>query len=183
MRLLIAIVGISIAASSAAEQKSSEQQIAETLRALPEALRDGAAVIGYDSNGESTVLRAGSNEMICWADDPNLSDARGRFYVNCFPKSLEAFENRRSELSVDTEEALWKILDAEVKSGKLNVPKFAVRYTLRAHSAEAALHLTVIHMPYATAETLDGISTEPSNTRPWLMSADTVGAHIMLPGL
>lgn len=183
MRLMIAIACICVAAPSAAEQKSAAQQVAETVRALPEALRDGAAVIGYDSKGERTLLRAGTNEMICWADDPNLSDARGRFFVNCFPKSLEAYEDRRSELSSEAKETRLKILEAEVKSGKLAIPKFSVRYTLRAHSAEAALHLTVINIPYATAETLDGISTEPSNIRPWLMSADTVGAHIMLPGL
>ena len=183
MRLLIAFISISFTVSFAAEQKSSEKQIAETVRALPEALRDGAAVIGYDSKGKRTLLRAGTNEMICWTDDPNLSDARGRFWVNCFPKSLEAFENRRRELSSEEEEALWKILDGEVKAGKLKVPKFAFHYTLRAHSAEAALHLTVIHIPYATAETLDGISTEPSNIRSWLMSEGTVGAHIMLPGI
>ena len=52
MKLFISIVVISIAASSTAEQRSQQQQIEETLRALPEALRDGAAVIGYNSNGE-----------------------------------------------------------------------------------------------------------------------------------
>ena len=68
--------------------------------------------------------------MICWADDPNLSDARGRFFVNCFPKSLEAFENRRSE--VRSEPTRVEILEAEVKLGKLDIPEFSVRYTLRA---------------------------------------------------
>lgn len=60
-------------------------------------MQDGARVIGYNENGERVVLREGTNRMICWADDPNLSDARGAFFVNCFPKSLEAFENRRQE--------------------------------------------------------------------------------------
>lgn len=46
-----------------------ELQVRETLRALPEALREGATVIGYE-DGERRVLKAGSDEMICLADDP-----------------------------------------------------------------------------------------------------------------
>ena len=183
MKLTIAIACVSIAVSASAEQKGPEQQIAETVQALPEALRDGAAVFGYDSKGERTLLRPGTNQMICWADDPDLTNALGRFFVKCFPKSMEAYYNRQHELSSMETQARLKMLEAEVKSGKLTVPGFGARYTLRGASAGSAMHLTTLQIPYATAETLDGISTEPNNSRPWLMWEGTVGAHIMLPGL
>lgn len=56
-----------------------------------------------------------------------------------------------------------------------------MRYTLRGHSAEGAVPLAVLHVPFATAESM-GLSTEPDHYRPWLMAESTVMAHIMLPG-
>jgi len=178
MRFSFGILLIGFAATATAQEKRPEQQIRETLRALPEALRTGATVIGYE-DGERTILKAGSGDMICWADDPSLSDARGAFFVNCFPKSLEAFEKRRAELASNPD--LLDVLRSEVENERLKVPKMAIRYTLRGHSAEGAVPLAVIHVPFATAEST-GLSTEPDHFRPWLMMESTVMAHIMLPG-
>jgi len=161
-----------------AQTPSPEPQIQETLRALPEAMRAEATVIAY-LDGERVVLKAGSGTMICTADDPDTSDARGAYFVNCFPKSLEAFENRRAELGANPD--LLEILRSEVESGRIKLPKIAMRYTLRGHSAEGAVPLAVLHVPFATAESM-GLSTEPDHYRPWLMAESTVMAHIMLPG-
>lgn len=57
----------------------------------------------------------------------------------------------------------------------------AMRYTLRGHSAEGAVPLAVLHVPFATAKPM-GLSTEPDHYRPWLMAESTVMAHVMLPG-
>ena len=178
MRLFIGALLILVGGVGSAQEKSPELQIREALRALPEALREGATVIGY-TDGESRVLRTGPGEMICLADDPTLSDARGAFFVNCFPRSLEAFENRRAELGADPD--LLEILRSEVESGRLKVPEMAIRYTLRGHAAEGALPLAVLHVPFATAQST-GLSTEPDHFRPWLMNESTVMAHVMLPG-
>lgn len=144
---------------------------------MPEALRGGATVIGYDQSGDRVVLRNGTNDMICWADDPNSTDDRGAFFVVCFPKSLEPYMNRMRELGPEGNATVA----SEIKSGKIAMPKFAIRYTLRGHSPEGALPLSVIHVPYATPE-LSGFSTEIDNFRPWLMWAGTAHAHIMVPG-
>ena len=178
MRIFIAVILISLAGVGNAQENGSELQIRDALRALPEALREGATVIGF-VDGESQVLRAGPGEMICWADDPGLSDDRGAFFVNCFPRSLEALENRRAELGADPD--LLEILRSEVENGRLEVPEMAIRYTLRGQSAEGALPLAVLHVPFATAQST-GLSTEPDPFRPWLMSEATVMAHVMLPG-
>ena len=167
--------------SSTQQVKSPEEQIVETLRALPEALRDGATVIGYNQAGERVVLKKGTNDMICWADDPNSSGARGAFFVLCFPKSLEPYIERSRELALAGVSDVKGVLTSEIESGKLAMPKLAVRYTLRGHAAEGALPLTVVHIPYATTEST-GLSSELDNFRPWLMYAGTPHAHIMVPG-
>ncbi len=176
--LLIAI--ILIASSQVYAQKSAHEQIHEALSALPEALRAEATVIGYSSSGERNMLRKGSNGMTCWADDPrpNLDEP---FYVLCFPKSLETFFERNRELKESGVENRSEILEAEIESGKLVLPAMEIRYTLRGQKFEEALPLTVIHVPYATAEGT-GFSAQIDHFRPWLMLQGTPFAHIMIPG-
>src|SRR5690606_15415470 len=69
---------------------SKEVQIKSALLAAPEGTRDGAMVYGFSNQGEFTVLREGSNDMICLADDPNSPG----FSVSCYPKELEPFMER-----------------------------------------------------------------------------------------
>ena len=161
-----------------AQEKEPEQQIRDTLRALPEALRNEATVIGY-RNGERTVLRTSIGNIICWADDPERVDNRGAYFVNCFPKSVQAFEERRAELA--SAPGWIEVLEKEVESGNIELPTIAMRYTLRGASAEGAVPLGVLMVPFATAHTM-GLSTEPDSFRPWLMMEGTVMAHVMLPG-
>ena len=148
MRRLVPILILSLSSICSAQEPSREQQLAETLRALPEALRDGATVFGYE-NGKRKVIREGSGSMVCWADDPTVSDARGAFYVKCFPKSLQAFIDRFEELRGKPDQLA--LLEAEVKSGRLPMPEIAMRYTLRGAAAEGAVPLGVLHIPFATA--------------------------------
>ena len=61
------------------------------------------------------------------------------------------------------------------------MPDIAIPYTLRGHSAEGVLPLTVIHIPYTTAEST-GFSDEIDNFRPRLIWGGTAHAHIMVYG-
>ena len=79
--LLFAFVGL-----APAQEKSVQQQVAEALMPLPDDLRAGATVIAYVSAGEKTVLREGTNHMVCIADSPEEG-----FSVRCLPKNNEAF--------------------------------------------------------------------------------------------
>ena len=157
-----------------------ERQIDETLRALPEALRTEATVIGYNGSGERTMLRKGSNGITCWADDPepNFDEP---FYVLCFPKSLEQFFMRNDELKRAGVTDRTAVLEAEIESGKITLPDFEIRYTLRGQRYEEAMLLTIIHVPYATSEGT-GFSSKLDHLRPWLMMEGTPFAHIMIPG-
>lgn len=181
MRYIFTFLLLIVTSQAYTQVKDAEDQITETVRALPEALRDGATVIGYNQTGERVELRKGTNDMICWADDPNLSNDKGRIYVVCFPKSLEPYLTRIRELRINGVSNVYDSLASEIKSSKIDMPKLAVRYTLRGHSPEGALPLTVIHVPYATTEST-GFSSEIDNFRPWLMWAGTPHAHIMVPG-
>jgi len=171
---LVAAAGVVIA------QDDLERQVRESVRALPEALRAEATVYGYDGSEERVLLKKGSNGITCWADDPkpNLDEP---FYVLCFPKSLQQFFVRNYELKRDGATNRAAVLEAEIDAGKIVLPKFDIRYSLRGKRFQEAMPLTIIHVPYATAEGT-GFSAEVDNYRPWLMREGTPFAHIMIPG-
>ena len=171
--LLLVVVGV-----AHAQEKSVEQQIAEALMPLPDDLRAGASVIGYDAAGKKVVLHQGTSNIMCTADSPQEG-----FSVRCFPKVLEGYRTRVAELQAEglTEDELRDTINAEVISGKVHVPDRAVTYTIRGAGLQNALPLTTVYVPGATSEST-GLSTTPSPYRPWLMFAGTQVAHIMIPG-
>lgn len=179
MRWILVAV-LLLGGSQVPSQKSGNQQIREAIRALPEALREGAKVVGYAESGERVTLKKGSNGMTCWADDPRPNSDEP-FYVVCFPESLERFFKRNRDLKEGKVPNRRKVLTAEIEAGKIPLPEFAMRYTLRGQIFEEALPLTVIHVPYAKTDGT-GLSSEVDNFRPWLMWAGTPLAHIMIPG-
>jgi hypothetical protein len=148
---LTSIILLLLICSTINANEDPERQIAESLRALPEGLRANASVIGYDESGERVPLKKGSNGITCWADDPspNLDEP---FYVLCFPKSLEQFLTRNDELKRAGVIDRSAVLEAEIELGKIELPKIDIRYTLRGKRYEEAMALTIIHVPYATAE-------------------------------
>ncbi len=176
MRSIFVLTAILLAAIATHADESAEERIVQAVAALPEALRDGATVLSFDENGDSSVLRQGTNYMICWADEPTE-----RFIVSCFPKSKEKFEVRKRELRAGGAEDWRDVLNREIRSGKLPLPDGAITYTLLGSRFALALPNAVIHVPYATPEST-GLSTQPDGFRPWLMRPGQPRAHIMLPG-
>jgi hypothetical protein len=161
-----------------AEEKSVEQQISEALMPLPEDLRSGAAVIGYNAESEEIMLRRGSTDFTCTADSP----AAG-FFVACFPNIVGEYRSRSAELLATgiPENEYRDIVSAEIDAGTLLVPDRSVIYYLSGPNLENALPLLAIYLPGATADST-GLSTMPNPFRPWLMFAGTSAAHIMIPG-
>lgn len=189
MRILILLsllMLISVAAVAQTAVSSAADQIAATIQAAPEEMREGAAVLGYGTDGKLTELRKGTNELICLADDPKDT----RFSAACYHKDLEPFMARGRELAAQgiaggarNENYRWK----EIKEGKLKMPKEPrMLYVLSGKSYDAATGKVidgsvrwVIYVPYATAEST-GLSTKSKRGEPWLMDAGTPGAHIMI---
>lgn len=180
--LLIFIKGFS------QEIPSKEVQIKTAVLAAPEEKRAEATVYGYDSNGTFTVLRKGSNEMICIADDPNSPG----FSVASYQNDLEPFMVRGRELKKEGKsfQEIFDTREAEAKSGKLKMPKDgATLYVLTADEenyspATGEVSDTylryVVYLPWATSEST-GLPLKPSAPgMPWIMDPGTHRAHIMI---
>jgi len=186
MKTIIVVSTILLASTlTAADVPSPEAQIASAVLAAPSELRDGAAVLGYNPQGEVVKLREGKNELICLASDPS----RTSFSVACYHRDLEPYMARGRELVAQRitgpkrNEIRWK----EVADGKLSMPRAPrTLYVLTGSGFDSssgkvkdAYLRWVIYVPFATPEST-GLSTKPSDSAPWLMSPGTAGAHIMI---
>ena len=167
---------------------SADVQIKTALLAAPSEDRENAMVYGYSESGEFTILRKGTNEMICLADDPKQSGLN----VSCYHKDLDPFMARGRELKKDGKsfQDIFDMREEEVKAGKLKMPEQPS--TLFVYSADDANYdrstgdvkegylRYVIYIPYATAETT-GLPLKPDVAgMPWLMDPGTHRAHIMI---
>jgi len=180
---------LSLAGSVAnAQIPSAELQIKTAVLAAPSDKRDKAMVYGYNSKGEFVVLRKGSNEFICIADDPKVSGLS----VSCYHKDLEPFMARGRALKAQGKnfKETFDIREAEAKSGKLAMPKQAAN--LQVYSADSANYNPatgdvtkghyryVVYIPWATAAST-GLPAKPEAPgMPWIMDPGTHRAHIMI---
>ncbi len=170
---------------AAAEIPPPEVQIAAATLAAPADLRAGAAVLGYNAQGELVKLREGKNELICLANDP----AKSSFSVSCYHRDLEPYMARGRELLAQkvTGPKRNAIRWQEVADGKLAMPREPrTLYVLTGSAFDPASNKVmgaylrwVIYVPFATPEST-GLSTEASENAPWLMFPGTAGAHIMI---
>ena len=172
---------------SAAQALSSDTQVAAAILAAPPGRQAGAEVLGFDSSGQLVTLRAGTNELVCLADDPTDES----FSVACYHQSLEPYMARGRELTAqgvsDGKERLeirWK----EAEEGVLAMPEYpATLYVLSGSSYDPETGEVVdsylrfvVYMPWATVEST-GLSDAPLGPgSPWLMYPGTPGAHVMI---
>lgn len=149
---------------------------------LPAELRDDATVL-VPEDGEWRVVREGDGAFVCLADEPGDD----RFHVACYHRDLEAYMARGRELAaqgVTGRESLARRWE-EIEAGSLAMPEGpAPLVSLNAEEEGAtdpagARRLTVLYVPYATAEEL-GLPTEPGRGTPWLMFPGRPTAHIMI---
>lgn len=167
---------------------TAEVQIKTALLAAPADKREGAQVYGYNEKGEFVILRKGTNELICIADDPKQKGLS----VSCYHKDLEPFMARGRELKAQgkTFQEIFDIREKEAKSGKLVMPKQAAN--LQVYSAKEENYNTttgevtkgnyryVVYIPWATAAST-GLPTKPEAAgMPWIMDPGTHRAHIMI---
>ncbi len=171
-----------------AQVPTAEIQLKTAVLAAPEEKRAGAMVYGYDAKGEFVVLRKGTNELICIADNPNQKG----FSVSCYHKDLEPFMARGRELKAGGKsfQEIFDIREAEAKSGKLAMPKQASHLQVYSAPVEAYNATTgevtkgsfryVVYIPWATAAST-GLPTKPEAPgMPWIMDPGTHRAHIMI---
>jgi len=171
-----------------AQVPSTEVQIKTAVLAAPEDKRAGATVYGYDAKGEFILLRKGTNELVCLADNPKQDGLS----VSCYHKDLEPFMARGRELKAagKTFQEIFNIREEEAKSGKLIMPKQASNLQVYSAPADGYNASTgevkngkfryVVYIPWATA-TSTGLPTKPEAPgMPWIMDPGTHRAHIMI---
>lgn len=183
---LVALVGC-LAAPALAQTPTATAQIAGALQAAPAGERDGATVLGFRADGTTTVLRQGSNNLVCLADDGSSEG----WSVACYHESLEPFMARGRELRVQGVTDAGELAQrrwAEADAGTLPMPEApATLYVLTGDGFDATSGTVanpflrwVIYTPWATPEST-GLSPQPAaGGAPWLMFPGTAGAHIMI---
>jgi len=185
---LYSILFLVVLPTMAQEVPSAAIQIKTALMAAPDEMKAGAMVYGYTSKGEWTVLRKGTNDMICITDDPN---AKG-FSVSCYNKSAEPFMERGRQLKKEGKsfQEIFDAREAEGKSGKLKLPTDGS--TLFVLTAEAENYNStsgevkdtylryVVYVPWATSESTGLPLKAYAPGMPWIMDPGTHRAHIMI---
>ena len=165
-----------------AQEALKVSDLERALLPLPVSERAGATVTVVTDH-EARVVREGSGEFICIADDPSDD----RFQAVCYHESLEAYMARGRELRKQgaTGEESIKRRWEEIEAGSLTMPGHAMLHQVFGGpdwdgSLETAMKLSVIYVPFATAEELGLPLNDP--TGPWVMYPGTPTAHIMIPG-
>lgn len=182
--LLIVFAVLTPLSLTAQKYPPKDWQIATATLAAPELDRENATVLGYESDGKLTVIRQGSNDLICLADDPS----RKGFSVACYHKSLEPFMARGRELKTEgkSAEEIFNIREEEAKAGTLEMPEHALLNVLTGQVNETTKEVEKTHLryvyyiPFATSEST-GLPLAPiSPGAPWIMNPGTHRAHIMI---
>ena len=165
-----------------------EIQIKTAILAAPSDKQAGAKVYGYKSDGTFSVIRNGSNDFVCLADDPKKDDIS----VSCYQADLDPFMERGRVLSKEgkNQKEIFDIRETEVKGGTLKMPKQASTLYVLSGSKDNYDATTgvlknsylryVVYIPYATAEST-GLALKPDMPgMPWIMDPGTHRAHIMI---
>ncbi|MBX2817234.1 MAG: hypothetical protein KTR24_14595 [Saprospiraceae bacterium] len=167
---------------------SNEALVATALMAAPAASRADCTVIGYNMEGEFVVMKEGTNEFICLADDPTNKG----FNAACYHKNLEPFMARGRALKAQgkTAQEIFDIREEEVKAGTLDMGGMgstlhilygpSASYDPNTNEVEDAVYRYVVYMPWATAAST-GLPERPIEpNHPWIMNPGTHRAHIMI---
>lgn len=178
----------SLCASAQSVLPTAEIQIKTAILAAPSDKKDGALVYGYRTDGAFSILRQGTNDFVCIADDPK----KDGISVACYHKDLEPFMERGRALAKEgkSQKEIFDIREKEVKSGQLMMPKqpstlYALSGTKENYDAATGMlkdgYLRyVVYIPYATSEST-GLPLKPDVPgMPWIMDPGTHRAHIMI---
>ena len=171
MRVVGVIGCLVVAGPVPSEAQSVEDQIAEALLVAPDTLRDGATVIVRDDQGIPSIVRNGTNELVCEPDRPG-----GGFAVECYHSSFQDVMDWITQRLAEGARSFLELFasggpDADVSPG-------AMQYALVGPTQQQAVLRVSINLPHATAEST-GLPTEERLDGPWLMWAGTSAAHIM----
>lgn len=166
----------------------ASMQIKLALLAAPPEKRDSCTVYGYDANNQLAVIKKGTNELICLADNPKDTS----FSVACYNKNLEPLMAKGRELRKDgvKGQQLFDERAKEVKDGTLKMPKGPSTLYVYSANGKDVNRTTgevkngymryVIYIPFATVESTGLPEKATAPGMPWIMDAGTYRAHVMI---
>jgi hypothetical protein len=179
---------ISLSAVAQTTVQPVELQIKTAVLAAPSDKRDAALVYGYGPDGAFRVIRPGSNDYVCIADDPK----KDGISVSCYHKDLDPFMERGRVLAKEGKSAkeVFDIREKETKAGQLVMPKqpstlFVLsgtkdNYDNSTGALKDGYLRYVVYIPFATSEST-GLPLKPDVPgMPWIMDPGTHRAHIMI---
>ena len=177
--LFLAVLGLS---TFSLAQTRQPDPVALAVLPLPDTLRAKATVVQYE-DGVRALLRRGTNGLTCVADQPNDL----RLSLVCYPTSIDPYMDRRRELRAEGLRGaeFRAILGAEVRTGQLYLPTgVMIRNVSGPINPDSGVPDSVrvwseMFVPFADAGEL-GIPEFDAGLDPWMMSAGTVGAHVMV---
>ena len=185
-RIVLLLLGMHFFACQA-QIPNKGQQISDAMQAAPPEKAAEASLMGYNAKGDLVVLKEGTNELICIADDPNKEG----FHAVCYHKDLEPFMKRGRELKKEGKNPgeIDEIREKEVQSGKWKMPEnpstlhvlYGTNFTRNEKGEISGAKLRyVVYIPYATPEST-GLPIRPLVPGgAWLMNPGTYRAHIMI---
>ena len=174
--------------SACAQPEPDPHVVAQALSAAPADLAEGAAVYGYTDLGTLELVREGTNELVCMADHPE----RPGFEASCYHRALYPYVARGLELRAEGMDGMATVArrGEEIEAGELEWPEhdatMDIRYGENADydpetmTVENSRIRYVIYTPYATTATTGLPEQAMAPGAPWLMSAGTFRAHIMI---
>ena len=164
-----------------ASAQTTDEKIAQAVKALPESMQDGASVVEYNATGHRTILREGTNSLVCEPDDPNVEG----FRVSCYHQNRIARLNFERQLAATGKSAadVFQARSAKVAAGDLPLPVAGqMGYFLAGADEASTVPTRSARLPYATAAST-GLPTDTDDSEGvWLMQAGTNRAHIMIVG-
>ena len=165
-----------LATTSIVTAQTTDEQIAEAVLAAPESLRDAATVITRDAHGHPSVIRQGTNSLVCEPDGPLPG-----FMVQCFHESLQGYSDLiSSRVAAGTDVFDGALALSEAEQAQLAEARpGAIRYGLSSPTRDQAVRHRTIMMPYATTASTGLPTDELIDGSPWLMWPGTPLAHYM----
>lgn len=171
---LLAVV--SLAASTIVGQDDAETEvlIENALSAAPEAIAEGAAVMGTNDAGEAVVLREGTNGWVCYPDNPGSPD-------NDPACQDEVWEEWQAAFIAGEEPEITRVGIAYMLQGgsdASNTDPFATEPAEGEDWVRTPPHIMIL-LPAGME--LDMITTDHMSGQPYVMWAGTPYQHIMVP--
>ena len=184
MKRILLVVLAAAALPAAAGAQVTEEAIARAVLAAPARVRADVSVILLNPDGTISVLRQGTNGLMCW-NNTGRPGYDTPLDVECTTEENRARleQNHKIQSAGGTPAEIQARFDEAEAKGTRALSVFgSIYYRLRGNTVDAARTHTTVATPYATGEWL-GVSEQSGPGLMYLMEAGTSSAHLLVSGV